>query len=315
MPINTQTNLPAPVQIYYDNVLLAVEQPDLIHKLPAMKRTMPNKSGNILRQRRPGLLNTAPVPLDGTGVSPALQLMSVLDFDIRLKTYGTGVAIHEDVIMCNQDSALNEAALTLGICLRQTEDQLIRDTLAATIGFINATGGFNGDTPTNIMRSDVDTIVKSLKNHAGKTFLSGQPGEDRFGSAPIRSAFMALGHTDLIGQLEQIEGFINTWNYPNAQDVIESEWGSAGNLRFFLSPKGAIEKAASTLGADVYDIFCVARDAYVYVDQNNYNAQFIYHGPEHSGFLNLYSTAAWKMRTGCGIVNDAWLVRFRATLG
>jgi N4-gp56 family major capsid protein len=315
MAINTQSNLPAPQQIYFDNVLLSVEQPDLIHKMCAMKRTMPNKSGNVLRQRRPGTLATAPIPLEGTGTHPALQLMSVMDFDIRLKTYGTGVAIHEDVIMCNQDSVLNEAALSLGINLRETEDQLIRDTLAATPGFINAVGGFNGDTPTNIARSDVDEVVKSLKNHSGKTFLSGQSGENKFGSAPIRNAYMALGHTDLIGQLEEIEGFINTWNYPNAQDVIESEWGSAGNLRFFLSPKGAKETAASLLGADVYDIFCVARDSYTYVDQNNYNSQFIYHGPEHSGFLNLYSTAAWKMRTGCGIVNDAWLVKFRATLG
>ena len=315
MAINTQTQLPAPVQIYFDNVLLAVEQPDLIHKMPAMKRTMPNKSGNIFRMRRPGNLDPAVIPLDGTGTHPALQLMSVADFDIRLKTYTTGVAIYEDVIMCNQDSALNEAALSLGICLRETEDQLIRDTLAATPVYINATGGFNGDTPTNLARSDVDGVVKSLKNHSGKTFLSGQAGENKFGSAPIRAAYMALGHTDLIGQLEEIEGFVNTWNYPNPADVIESEWGSAGNLRFFLSPKAAKETAASLLGADVYDIFCCARDSYVYVDQNNYNSQFIYHGPEHSGYANLYSTAAWKMRTGCGIVNDAWIAKFRCTLG
>lgn len=315
MPINTQTNLPAPQQIYFDNVLLAVEQPELIHKMAAMKRTMPNKSGNIFRQRRPGNLTPAVVPLDGTGTHPALQLMSVMDFDIRLQTYGTGVAIHEDVIMCNQDSALNEAALSLGICLRETEDQLIRDTLAATAAAIFATAGANGDTPTNIARDDVDTVVKSLKNHSAKTFLSGQAGENKFGTAPIRASFIALGHTDLIGQLEAIEGFIPQWNYPNPQDVIESEWGSVGNLRFFLSPKGSKSTAASLLGADVYETYCVARDSYVYVDQNNYNSQFIYHGPEHSGFLNLYSTAAWKMRTGCGIVNDAWIVRFRSTLG
>ena len=39
---------------------------------------------------------------------------------------------------------LNEAAQRLGVSLRQTEDQLMRDMLAATATFINCVGGTNG---------------------------------------------------------------------------------------------------------------------------------------------------------------------------
>ena len=39
---------------------------------------------------------------------------------------------------------LNEAAQRLGVSLRQTEDELTRNMLAATASFINATGGTNG---------------------------------------------------------------------------------------------------------------------------------------------------------------------------
>ena len=39
---------------------------------------------------------------------------------------------------------LNECAARLGVSLRQTEDQLTRDMLAATASFINCTGGVNG---------------------------------------------------------------------------------------------------------------------------------------------------------------------------
>jgi len=39
---------------------------------------------------------------------------------------------------------LNECAARLGVSLRQTEDQLTRDMLAATAGFINCVGGVNG---------------------------------------------------------------------------------------------------------------------------------------------------------------------------
>ena len=39
---------------------------------------------------------------------------------------------------------LNEAAQRLGVSLRQTEDQLMRDMLASTASFINCVGGVDG---------------------------------------------------------------------------------------------------------------------------------------------------------------------------
>ena len=38
--------------------------------------------------------------------------------------YGTYIAINEQVTLQNQDPVLNEAAIRLGVSLRQTEDQL-----------------------------------------------------------------------------------------------------------------------------------------------------------------------------------------------
>ncbi len=43
--------------------------------------------------------------------------------------------------------------------------------LAATASFINATGGVNGDNPTEITRTDVDTIVRSLLNNNAYTIM------------------------------------------------------------------------------------------------------------------------------------------------
>lgn len=39
---------------------------------------------------------------------------------------------------------LNEAAARLGVSLRQTEDQLMRDMLASTASFVNCVSGVNG---------------------------------------------------------------------------------------------------------------------------------------------------------------------------
>ena len=72
------------------------------------------------------------------------------------------MTINEQVTLQNQDPVLNECAARLGVSLRQTEDQLTRDMLASTASFINCTGGVNGDNPTEITRSDVDTVVRTL---------------------------------------------------------------------------------------------------------------------------------------------------------
>ena len=53
----------------------------------------------------------------------------------------------------NQDPVLNEAAQRLGVSLRQTEDQLMRDMLAATATFINCVGGTNGGIA--VLKSDL----------------------------------------------------------------------------------------------------------------------------------------------------------------
>ena len=77
---------------------------------------------------------------------------------------------------------MNEAAKRLGVSLRQTEDQLTRDMLAATAGFINCVAGVNGDAPTEITRTDVDTVVRALLNANAVTILDNIEGEDKFGN-------------------------------------------------------------------------------------------------------------------------------------
>ncbi|MCE5319450.1 MAG: hypothetical protein LLG04_19050 [Parachlamydia sp.] len=58
--------------------------------------------------------------------------------------YGTYILLNEQVTLQNQDPVLNEAAARLGVSLRQTEDELMRDMLASTSSFINCVGGTNG---------------------------------------------------------------------------------------------------------------------------------------------------------------------------
>ena len=84
------------------------------------------------------------VPLGNSGITPPAQSLTAVDIDAQMSFYGTYVQLNEQVTLQNNDPVLNECAARLGVSLRQTEDQLTRDMLAATAGFINCVGGVNG---------------------------------------------------------------------------------------------------------------------------------------------------------------------------
>jgi len=56
--------------------------------------------------------------------------------------------------------------------------------LAATAAAIYCTGGVNGDNPTELTRSDVDDVVRTLLGNNAYTILDNIEGEDKFGTAP-----------------------------------------------------------------------------------------------------------------------------------
>jgi N4-gp56 family major capsid protein len=286
----------------------------MIHKIPCDLKAMPRNGGTTLRMRRYNPLATAPVPLGNTGVTPPPQTLSALNIDAQMSFYGTYVLLNEQVTLQNQDPVLNEAAQRLGVSLRQTEDQLMRDMLLATASQINCVNGTNGDVPTEITRNDVDVIVRTLRGNNAYSYLTGVEGENRFGTAPVRDAYFGLGHTDLIGQLDNVNGFIQKWNYPNQQSTLDPEWGTVANIRFLLSSIGSTSPVSSLLGATVYNIFCCGRESFAAIEQDGYSAQFIYRPPIYDGPLALNASVGYKFAEVPRLLNDAWLLNLRCTL-
>ncbi len=314
MPITTTAILPAPVQQSFSYKLLSVPVPNMIHKIPAMKKNMPRNGGRTLRMRRYNPLATAMVPLGNTGVTPPSQALTAVDIDATISFYGTYVQLNEQVTLQNQDPVLNECAARLGVSLRQTEDQLTRDMLAGTAAFINSVGGVNGDNPTEITRPDVDTVVRTLLNNNAYTIMDNIEGEDKFGTAPVRDAYFALCSTQLTGNLEGVAGFLQKNEYPAPMNALRSEWGSVGNLRFLVSSIGSVSPNASLLGANVFNIFCVGMEAYACIEQDGYSATFIYRPPIYDGPLALNASVGYKFAEVPRITNDQWVINLRATL-
>lgn len=263
--------------------------------------------------RRYNPLNTALVPLGNSGITPPPQQLTAVDIDARMDFYGTYVVLNEQVTLQNQDPVLNEAAERLGVSLRQTEDELTRNMLAATASFINCTGGVNGDNPTEITRADVDEVVRTLLDSNAYTIMDNIEAEDKFGTAPVRDAYFAMCSTQLTGELDRVDGFIQKNQYPSPMNALRAEWGAIGNLRFLTSSIGSVSPSASALGADVFNIFCTGLDAYACVEQDGYSAQFIYRPPIYDSPLALNASVGYKFAEVPRITNDEWIINVRAT--
>lgn len=310
----TTTILPAPVEQSFSYKLLSVPVPYFIHNIPAMLKNMPRNGGTTLRMRRYNALDTAIVPLGNSGVTPPPQQLTAVNIDAKIDFYGTYIILNEQVTLQNQDPVLNEATQRLGVSLRQTEDELTRNMLASTASSINATGGTNGDNPTELTRSDIDVIIRTLANNNAYTIADNIEGEDKFGTSPVRDSYFALGSTNLIGDLENVSGFIAKSQYPSLMSVLRSEWGSVSNLRFLLSSIGSVTSNGSANGNDVFNIFVVGMEAYAVVEQDGYSAQFIYRPPIYDGPLSLNASVGFKFAQVPRITNDAWVINLRTTL-
>lgn len=185
--------------------------------------------------------------------------------------------------------------------------------LAATAGFINCTGGVNGDNPTEITLQDCDIVTQTLLTNNAYTIMDNIEGENKFGTAPVRDAYFALTSTKLTSDLNNINTFIQKNQYPSPMNALRSEWGAVGNLRFLVSSIGSVTPAASANGADVYNIFCVGMEAYACIEQDGYSASFIYRPPIYDGPLALNASVGYKFAEVPRITNDLWIINLRAT--
>lgn len=198
--------------------------------------------------------------------------------------------------------------------MRETEDLLTSQMLATTATQINSVRGTNGQTPTNITRTDIDNVIKALLGASGHMFTDVIEGDLKFGTSPVRPAYLALCHTDLTTDLNNVAGFISSAQYPSNMRVVDGEWGSVDNARFLVSQFGSITPNASSTGQNVYNNFFCAKESYACVEQEGATPMFIYRPAVYTGALAQNVTVGVKFAQVPRILNDAWIANLRCTL-
>lgn len=314
MSITTTSNLPAPILQSLAPGMLSVPTPNFNYIIPAEKYSMPRQGGTTMRFLRPVPLQPPVVQLGNTGVEPPSQVATREIIDAAMAFYGTSVILNEQVVIQDQDPVLSWVTERLGVAMRQAEDIILRDFLLSAASVYNCRGGTNGDNPTELTVRDISAVAASLDTANAFKFLTGKQGEDRFGSAPVRAAYFLLCSTELQPTFDAIQQFTSSWNYPNQNDVIYSEYGALLNSRILTSSESAVQRNASMNGNDVFNNMMVARESYAHIDQDGYSSQLLYRPPIFSGPLALNGTLGVKFAQTQAILQETWLRNVRCTL-
>lgn len=308
------STMPPQIQQRYNAKLLSTPERNSIHNLFAVPVELPDNNGFIDRQSRYDRLDLFPVPLDDAQTNPPSQQLNRVDVDCRVRVYATYIVLTRQVTITNEDPVLNSASARLGQAMRETQDVVQRDNLESTASVINCVGGGNGDLPTEMALSDADDVVTLLQNNSAEYITNMIPGEMKIGTSPIGDAYGCMLTTRMIPVLNNVQGFVRKFQYPNVSETLSSEWGGVNNIRFFVSEQGSVTPNASLLGNDVANCFVAAKESYKVVWQAGGKARFIYLPP---GYNNdpcmLRHTAGCSFYQGQCITNDLWIQNLRST--
>lgn len=184
--------------------------------------------------------------------------------------------------------------------------------MVSTASTINCTHGGNGNTPTELTDEDIQLAIIALRQGNARLMTNPLPGENKFGTAPVRSSYWGFMSVDLQDDLEAVSSFISAANYPNPMNALEAEWGSTRNARWLLNTNGFMSSAATP----VYSSFLLGQEAYGVVRLGAKEAEFIVKPLGASGTadpLNQRGTVGYKYPFATRILNDNWITQLLAT--
>lgn len=300
-----------PVQAAED--LLSTPMFNLIHSFGVDLHHAESYVGKTTRMSRFERLSTDGGQLNGSGIDPASEVPVRTDVDATMEIYAKSIVTNEQVILYENSKTLTKFTALLGQWLREKEDLLMRDLFASSVSYINATGGLNGDQPSNISLNDVNNIENILLGNDARSMLTSLDATNRFGTAGVRDAFIALANTNLSSDLQRVQGVLLKSAYPTQEGIRPEEYCSISRFRFFVSSKAAKTPGVSLKGNTVYTIPMYGLEAAAKIEQNNYTAVIGYRPPWVVSSVAQNSQLYAKFAIARAITNQNWISGLNVT--
>jgi N4-gp56 family major capsid protein len=293
--------------------LLSTPMFNLIHSFGVDLHHAEAYIGKTTRMSRFERLSTEGGQLDGSGIDPASEVPIRSDIDATMEIYAKSLTTNEQVILWENSKTLTKFTALLGQWLREKEDLLMRDLFASSVSYLNATGGSNGDQPSNISLNDVNNIERILLGNDARTLLVSIDATRMISTGPTRDAFIALASTDITPDLQKVQSVILKANYPAQEGLRPEEYCAISRFRFFVSSKAAKIPGVSTLGHTVYTIPMYGVESAAKIEQNNYTSLIGYRPPWVVSNVAQNSQLYAKFAIAREITNQNWISGLNVT--
>lgn len=314
-----ETELPYPVNAFFDRLLLVRAKPFLLHSMFGQSRPLSKRQGNTIKFRRYEALAPATTALT-PGVTPTGSTLQVTDVTAVISQYGNYIVIDDFTTDTSLEDVWMASSDVLGQNAGETIDIITRNVLltCTNVRYADATSPKTNDERSDIAAADVlaadelRLVVNTLKNANAQPITQMLPASTGIDTSPVNRAFIGIVHPNVEADLKAISGFQTVEHYSQTTDLYPGEFGKFEEIRFLSTTQAVKHEDAGAGGAvDVYVSIFLAKNAFGVTELDGMGMQNIRKafGSEGSGDpLNQRASVGWKSDYTAEILNDEFMV-------
>jgi N4-gp56 family major capsid protein len=306
-----------PFDVIYDKVHLAYATQELMFDRFAESKFVPANAGvkKAFAFRYRNLL-PATTPLT-EGVLPAASNVYREKVEWTVAQYGSFITYTDIFDITDVDKVTNEFMTVLGYQAKETHDVIIRNTISNGNRVIYAGGAASrtalATAGSMIIEDELDLALLNLKNARAKKYKSILTGSTNSNTTPIRDAYIAITHPNVVNDLKKLPNWVGVEKYAYSKDIMSGEVGSYGEIRFIEDTNALVDESGSK---PVYITLVFGKEAYASTTIRGKGGTETIHKPLSAGgienALNQRGSIGWKMIAGAVILNQLYLLRIES---
>jgi len=264
------------------------------------------------------------------GIAPGGQRLTKEVVTATLDQYGDLVWITDKVADLHEDPVMDEATKLIGEQSAETIEAIRISYLKGGSNVTYANGVASRSLVTScVLQNDLRRIHRAMKKNKAREISEIIPATAMVSTEPVAASYFAMGSTDLLSDLKNLDGWNPLENYSQVTKGLDHEYGKCEEFRFILTPMFEPWEAAGVAGTtylssgakvsdntacDVYPIIIVARDSYAIVPLQGKKAVKI--SVQNPGKISVDNPlgqkgfVSWMTWQGGAILNHLWVMRY-----